>query len=335
LTDAAAPPSTVLVVGGGSIGQRHLRNLASLGAGRLVAVDPDPQRWDALAELGAEVHADLEQGLASKPEVVVVATPPAYHAAALVAALEAGAHVFVEKPLDATHEGAVLAREAAQRHEQVVWVGYQFRFHPAMRRLRELVAGGVIGRPLLLRAEVGQYLPDWRPQHDYRASYNAHRKFGGGIILDASHEIDYSRLLMGEIVAVSAVAEKISSLDIDVEDAALVIARFADGALGEWHLDTIQRAYTRGAKLVGEEGTLVWEWPATVRVYRADVGRWDVEELPFDMNRVYRDEIDAFLRATHGEDGVGASIEEGFRVMEIALAVKRAAAERREIACLA
>jgi len=333
LTDVTALPSTVLVVGGGSIGQRHLRNLASLGVDRLVAVDPDLRRRDTLAQLGAEVHADLENGLATKPEMVVVATPPAYHAVALVAALESGAHVFVEKPLDATHEGALLAREAARRHDQVVWVGYQFRFHPAIRRLRELVAQGAIGRPLLLRAEVGQYLPDWRPQQDYRASYNAHRNLGGGIILDASHEIDYSRLLMGEIVAVSAVAEKLSSLDIDVEDAALVVARFADGALGEWHLDTIQRAYTRGAKLIGEGGTLVWEWPATVRLYRADTGRWDTDVFPDDMNRVYLDEIQGFLRAICGDAGLGATLEEGFRVLQIALAVKRAAAERREVAC--
>src|SRR5204862_7004858 len=108
LSYVTALPSTVLVGGGGSIGQRHLRNLASLGIDRLVAVDPDLRRRDTLAQLGAEVHADLENGLATKPEMVVVATPPAYHAVALVAALESGAHVFVEKPLDATHEGALL-----------------------------------------------------------------------------------------------------------------------------------------------------------------------------------------------------------------------------------
>jgi len=333
LTDATPLPATALVVGGGSAGQRHLRNLASLGVGRLIAVDPDPARRSALEAIAAEVHAELHDGLASKPEVVVVATPPTLHAAPLVAALEAGAHVFVEKPLDATHEGAAIAREAARRHDQVVWVGYQFRFHPAVQRLRELVAKGAIGRPLLIRAEVGQYLPDWRPQQDYRASYNARRDLGGGIILDASHEMDYSRLLMGEIVAVSAVAGKLTALDIDVEDAALVLARFADGALGEWHLDTIQRAYTRGAKLVGEEGTLVWEWPAVVRLFRAETQRWETDEFPLDMNRVYRDEIEAFLAATRGEPGAGATIDEAFRVMEIALAVKRAAAERREIAC--
>jgi predicted dehydrogenase len=333
LKAAAAPPATALVVGGGSIGQRHLRNLATLGAGRLIAVDPDPARRDAVEQLGAKAYPDLEDGLAEKPEVVVVATPPSRHMPAVVAALEAGAHVLVEKPLEATREAGERARDAARRHDRVVWVGYQFRFHPAVRRLRELVAGGAIGTPLLLRAEVGQYLPDWRPQQDYRASYNASRELGGGIILDASHEIDYARLLVGEIVGVSAMAGTLSTLEIEVEDAALILARFASGALGEWHFDTIQRAYTRGAKLVGEQGTLVWEWPATVRVFRADTGRWETETLPFEMNDLYLDEMRGFLGATQGAAGAGATIDDGFRVLEIALAVKRAAAERREIAC--
>ncbi len=333
MTDAVAPPATALVVGGGSIGQRHLKNLASLGAGRLIAVDPDPARRDAVERLGAKAYAALDDGLGEKPEVVVIATPPALHMPALVASLDAGAHVLVEKPLEATREAAERALEAARRHDRVVWVGYQFRFHPAVRRLRELIAGGAIGAPLLLRAEVGQYLPDWRPQQDYRASYNASRALGGGIILDASHEIDYARLLVGEITGVSAMAGKLSSLDIEVEDAAVIVVRFASGAFGEWHFDTIQRAYTRGAKLVGEHGTLVWEWPSTVRVFRASKGEWETETLPFEINDLYRDEMAAFLAATHGVPGAGATIDEAFRVLEIALAVKRAAAERREIAC--
>ena len=74
MTDAAPPPTTALVVGGGSAGQRHLRNLASLGVGRLIAVDPDPARRPALEAIAAEVHEELHDGLASKPEVVVVAT---------------------------------------------------------------------------------------------------------------------------------------------------------------------------------------------------------------------------------------------------------------------
>jgi predicted dehydrogenase len=323
---------TVLVVGCGSIGQRHLRNLAALGVSRLVAIDPDGERRAAAAEAGAVTHAELVPALDEKPDAVIVATPPALHAAPALAALERGAHVFVEKPLAASVADGRALVEAAAPARGVLRVGYQFRFHPAVRMLKRLVDDGAVGRPLMLRAEVGQYLPDWRPAQDYRTTYNARADLGGGIILDATHEIDYTCWLMGDVCAVSAIAERLTDLEIEVEDTALVIGRLARGGVVEWHLDTVQRAYSRGAKIVGDAGTLVWDWPDVVRLYRASSGAWESFRVDFDVNRVYVDEMRAFLDAAVGDaQAPGATAPEAFRVLEIALAARRAAAERREV----
>src|SRR5206468_5770621 len=127
-----------------------------------------------------------------RPEGVLVCTPPHLHVDIALRAVGAGAHVFVEKPIATTPAGVdLLARDAARAGRSVL-VGYNLRFHAGLRRMKALVDGGAVGRVVSLRAEFGQYLPDWRPAQDYRTGYLAQPE-SGGIVLDGSHEIDAIR----------------------------------------------------------------------------------------------------------------------------------------------
>jgi predicted dehydrogenase len=322
----------IVVVGCGSIGQRHLRNLRSLGVSALHACDPDPARADAARAAGAVAHADLDGALGTAPDVVVVCTPPHLHLDGARAALGAGAHVFVEKPLAASLDGVDEVLALAQARSRTLAVGYNLRFHRTMREVKRVIDAGTVGRPLMLRLEFGQYLPDWRPRQDYRAGYNARAAMGGGILLDASHELDVARWLCGEIKAVSAVAEKLSDLDIDVEDAALVHLRFAGGVLGEVHLDSLQRAYARGGKLVGTEGTLTWDFAEGVRLYAAGRGAWEAIRIETDPNEMYVEEMRHFLASVREGSAPAVSGQDGRRALELALAARTSAREGREVA---
>src|SRR5690606_21417659 len=115
------------------------------------------------------------------------------------------------------------------------------------------------GKPLWANIEVGQYLPDWRPWQNYRESYTARKELGGGIILDASHEIDYARWLFGEVDTLLCMADKVSDLELNVEDCATVLMRMKSGMQVDVHLDCIQRHYTRHCKIVGANGTMHWD----------------------------------------------------------------------------
>ena len=114
-------------------------------------------------------------------------------------AVEHGVHAYVEKPLAVTVEG--LAELLDGEAEVTIAVGYNLRFHPALEAIRAAVYEGRIGRLLAVRAEVGQYLPDWHPEEDYRVSYAARRDLGGGALLTLSHELDYVRWIAGEVVS--------------------------------------------------------------------------------------------------------------------------------------
>ena len=321
----------VLVAGSGSIGRRHLRNLRSLGVKLLAACDPDPERLRPMVEeLGVETFEDLGLALADfRPDAVFVCTPPVMHVTQALSAILAGAHVFVEKPLSDHMEGIAELRDTARQTGRVVQVGYNMRFHPGIRQLREILERGAIGRVLWARAEVGQYLPDWRPWQDYRQSYTARRELGGGIILDASHEIDYVTWLLGEPVEVLCMAGRVSDLQVNVEDCATVLLRFASGAQADIHLDFIQRTASRSCKLAGELGTAIWEGNE-LRVLRPSTAP-EITTLPENDDSMYVDEVVHFFECIAENREPLVDLSQAARIVEVCLKAKATTVQPAEV----
>ena len=183
-----------------------------------------------------------------------------------------------------------------------------------------------VGKILSARAEFGQYLPDWRPWQDYRRSYTAKKKLGGGIILDGSHELDYIRWLLGEVEEVSCVAGKVSRLKVDVEDTAEITLKLGSGAIVGIHLDFVRHDYTRNCELIGDRGSIVWSYDdRLVKVYSARDKRWRTFRVGGDPNEMYFQEMKHFIRCVQGKEKPLVSGEEGKKTLEIALAARRAA----------
>jgi predicted dehydrogenase len=320
-----------LVVGLGSIGRRHARNWAALGLGEVLvcrqASRPLPE------PLGFEVREfhELGEALQARPDVVLVTNPTSMHLETACTAIAAGAHVLVEKPLSHTLDGV----NALLDTERVVMVGYNLRFHPGLGRLRSLLHGGAIGRPVSVRAEVGEYLPDWHPWEDYRTSYSGRQQLGGGPLLTFSHELDAVYWLLGPPNGVTAVARHVSQLEIDTEDVAEVILDYADGPIASVHVDYVRRPTRRTLEVVGEEGVLRWEYEANRLLrYAPATHEWTVEEGDprFERNDMFTAELrDLVARIGEHGPGVGADAQQGVAVLSIALAALRSAAEGRRI----
>lgn len=321
----------LLVLGCGSIGERHIRNLRTLGVTDLLAFDPLPERAGQMErEFGVQLCPGVQEALSRRPDCVLVCTPPRLHTTLARMAVDAGAHVFVEKPLASALDGVDSLLDAAQEADRVLCVGYNLRFHAGLRKVKELLESGSVGRPLVVRAEVGQYLPDCRPNQDYRRSYTAIAKLGGGIILDASHEIDYVRWFAGEVQSVYCAAGRLSDLEMETEDTAALALRMSDGALAEIHMDCVQRGYARNCKVIGTEGTLIWDFGEGVRHLMKD-GTWHGYPLVPDVNEMYVEEMRRFLACVRGEAVPMVDGATGRRVLEIALAAKESAAKHTEV----
>lgn len=322
----------LVIAGCGSIGRRHARNLRALGEHELLLHDVVEARWLALAaEVGGVGSGDLENLLARRPDAVLVCTPPHLHTPVAHRAVEARMHLFIEKPIAHSLDGVDAMLEMAATRGRVVLVGYNLRFDAGLRRAKALLDKGAVGRILAVKAEFGQYLPDWRPCQDHRQSYTARRAQGGGIILDGSHEIDYLRWLAGEVQAVSCAAARLGDVTVDAEDVAALTLRLAGDAIAEIHLDCVQRGYARSCKIIGDRGTLTWDLQEGVRLLVAGETAWKSFPAVPDRNAMYLDELRHFLACI--QEGVKPMVDgyDGRRVLEIALAAHRAAALRAEV----
>ena len=278
--------------------------------------------------------ASLEAAWNYVPKVVLVTVPTALHVPVTLEAACRRCHLFIEKPLSSSWAGVERLLQVVRQNGLVTLIGCNMRFHPGLRQLKSLLTDGAIGNVIGARVEVGQYLPDWHPWEDYRQSYSARRELGGGVILDAIHEIDYIRWLLGEVAGATCVAGKLSRLEIDTEDVAAILLRFENGAVGEVHLDYIQRAYRRTCQIIGEDGTLHWDYTAgEVRWFSAQTKQWKTYGNPcgWEANQMYLDEMRHFLRCLEGEEKPVANVFDAARVLQIALAAKESAQQQRWI----
>lgn len=318
-----------LVVGCGSIGKRHIRNLLQLNAGEIFGYDVRADRLEeAHKQFDIVIFKDFNQALDQNMDAVLVCTPTSLHLPYAHQAVERGLHVFIEKPLSHSLEGVDSLLSEVAKSKVVMLVGGNFRFHHGLVLVKQMLGERRIGRPLFARVQFGQYLPDWHPWEDYRQGYSSQKSLGGGIILDSIHELDYITWLLGEVDEVCCFAEKLSTLEINTEDVAEILLHFENGAMGEIHMDYVQRTYNRSCEIVGEEGTILWSYKDnSVSFYSASEQRWHVFkwESGCNTNEMYVLEMKHFLACLKGEqqsqlDGMGAK-----RVLQLALAAKESA----------
>jgi predicted dehydrogenase len=322
---------SVLVAGAGSIGRRHIANLRQLGVKKLAIVDSDESRLQPIVrESAAETFADLDTALRNfQPQIAFICTPPVFHVQQALSAIRSGADVFIEKPLSHSLDCVTTLQTEAACRKRVVQVGYNLRFHPGIQLLKRLIDEGVAGKILWARAEVAQYLPDWRPWQDYRQSYTAKRELGGGIILDASHEIDYLLWLLGSPNELVCMAGQVSALDVNVEDCATILLRLRSGAQVDIHMDFVQRTASRSCVLAGENARLEWNYVANeVRVVRPD-GPPEIMSYSFESNDMYVREVEEFFSHVHKRDTANQSLNDAQLTLEVSLAALTSSSKRK------
>lgn len=331
----------ILIAGLGSIGRRHFRNLVALGERDLVLYRtrkgtlPD----DELA--GYPVETDLAEALEKhQPQAVIVANPTALHMDVAIPAAQAGCAVLLEKPIAEDLSRVAELRRAAERNGNRILVGFQFRYHPTLNKARELIQSGALGKILTVHAHWGEYLPNWHPWEDYRASYAARDDLGGGVARTLTHPLDYLRFLLGEVASLQSLSGHISALELSgVEDVAEIGLKFESGAIGGVHVNYFQRPPVHRLEIVGAAGTLRWDnadgtlihlqmpdafgaihpqpAPAIETEYKLPAG--------FERNDLFVAQTAHFLKVAAGESAPICTLEDGVRALEMALAARNPA----------
>jgi predicted dehydrogenase len=322
-----------LIAGLGSIGRRHFRNLIALGEKDIIllrtrkATLPD----DELA--GYPVETDIHVALKKyKPDAVIVANPTALHLDVAIPAAEAGCAILLEKPISHSTDGLDRLQSAVTKNGSKVLVAFQFRYHPGLRRAKQLISGNEIGRVVSTHVHFGEYLPAWHPWEDYRKGYAARADLGGGVVLTQCHSLDYLPWLVGEVKSAWGMVDKISDLEVDVDDTAKIGLRFISGAMGSLHLDYNQQPPAHRLEVIGTKGSLQMDFSdGAVRIYRAEKKEWEAYPLPagWERNVMFMEEMSHFLSVTRGEASPVCPLQDGIRVSKLIDAIRISSREGR------
>ncbi len=227
-----------VVVGAGSIGARHRRVLADLGL-RVRVVS---------RRSGFGDHGAVGEAVTSfDPGYVVIATETENHARALADLAASGftGRVLVEKP--------ILPEPGPVPVDGFEWIGigYNLRFHPGVAALRSAIG---MDRVLSAHARVGQYLPEWRPERDYRDTVTAGP--AGGVLLELSHELDLLNWLVGPTDVLFGAAVHTGTLEIERDDLAVGVFCLPGGGLASFELNCIDRTPHRSLTMTTTKRTV-------------------------------------------------------------------------------
>jgi predicted dehydrogenase len=224
-----AEPVRIAVVGAGLVGRQHVLRVQSEPEAQLAAiVDPAPPARELAASLAAPWFPDLEALLgAGQADAVIIATPNQLHVANGLACVAAGLPMLMEKPVADEAAAGWRLVEAAEQAQVPMLVGHHRRHSPLIRRAKEIVAAGRLGRLVSVCALCWFLKPE-----SYFAAAAWRREPGAGpVLINLIHVIDDLRNLCGDVLSVQAV-ESSAVRGFAVEDSAAIVLRFASGALG-------------------------------------------------------------------------------------------------------
>ena len=321
-----------LVVGLGSMGKRRIRNLQHLKAGEIVGFDlREDRRKEAADKYGIETFADFDEAMATGPQAMVISTPPDMHMQFGIKAVSNNIHFFAEA--GTSTEGIEEVIKVSKQNNVVAAPSCTLRYHPSIKKMKELIDAGAIGKILTYTYESGQYLPDWHPWEDYRTFYVSRRETGACREI-VPFELTWVNWIVGEVETVTGMKGKLSDLDCDIDDAYHLLMRYKNGAIGHLLVDVLARAAVRNCRFIGSEGTL--EWVASekkVRHYNAATKEWTdflepkaiIEEGYSEMSaeNMYIEEMEAFVNAANGKSPYPHSYEEDLRTLGILFAAEK------------
>jgi predicted dehydrogenase len=329
----------VLIVGLGSMGRRRVRNLTHLGDCEVAAFEPIAERRDQIAaDHGISTFATFEDGMGWGPDALVVSTPPDLHQEYALAAARAGLHFFTEASVIPGETPEII--EAVGDQPIVAAPSCTLRFHPGVQTMRRLIEAGAIGQPLAVTHHVGQHLADWHPWEDYRGFYVARRETGAAREI-VPFELNWMTYLFGPVERITGVRTKLSRLDADIDDLYAALPRFASGVQGTLVVEVISRPAVRSARVIAEQGTLIWDFGARcVREWSGEHGWREHPDPPpvqgpggeWVAENMYIDEMAAFLRAIRdGREHYPFSLAEDHALLQALEAIEQSPSERTAV----
>lgn len=330
----------ILMIGLGSIGQRHLRNIkrvlgdeAQIIAYRVRGLQRTfsdtmqiRENVSLEEEFGITSYPTLEEALLQKPEIAFITNPTNLHIACATDCVKAGCHIFLEKPISDDMTGIDELKKAVAESGVKVFVGYQNRLHPGICEVKKTLEDGELGRILSVEAVVGERLTTMHTYEDYKETYMARKDMGGGVVTNQLvHEMDYLYYLFGKPLSVYAFGGTQGDLSIDVEDNCdgIFTLDYQGNKLGaRVHADFYQSPPSRYIKVVGEKGQILADLIRNAVTKTVLDDTQTIEYPDFSRNDMFIEELKLFLSCIRDNTQEAISLEDGIVSLKMALAIK-------------
>ena len=320
-------PKQILIIGCGSIGERHLRCFQKTGRAEVVACDTNQTLLQKMqSEYGAPTFDHLKEALASqKIDGAVICTPAHTHIGIARTAIQQGCAVLIEKPLSVGFDGIDDLKSEAARAKKFVGVAYVHHFIPGIQRAREFLSKGTLGKPLQVNVVAGQHFPTYRPA--YREIYYNKHETGGGAIQDAlTHLVNAVEWLVAPTNKVFCEAAHQFLEGVVVEDTVSVTARNADVVVS-YGMNQFQAPTEATIQIHCEHGSLKIEiheqrWA----VFSHGAEKWDYRPTPVgERDDLFLAQANAFLDALDGKPNSLCRLDEAIQSLKFNVAALESA----------
>lgn len=317
----SSPKHKLLIVGVGSIGERHLRCFLATGRADAVFVEiNDSLRQTVAEQYGVSGFKLLDEAFATNPTAAVVCAPAHLHISISTTLADRGLHLLIEKPLSTSLDGIDRLQMIVAEKRLTAGVAYVYRSHPLLNSMRTILQDGRFGRPVELIAVSGQHFPTYRPA--YRQIYYTNRATGGGAIQDAlTHVINAGEWLLGPVQRLVADAAHQVLDGVAVEDTVHLLARHGD-AMASYSLNQHQAPNEFTLTVICERGTIRWESHLNrLSWLTAPGGEWQEERLePLERDTLFVRQADQFLTAIEQRTPPACPLEDGLQTLRVNLA---------------
>jgi hypothetical protein len=313
------------IVGLGSIGRRHLRLISEIRPDiKIIVVRSGHGSACDEEKMAVKVTDSIGDAIKEGIQAAIISSPATLHLKQSLELAKNGIHLLIEKPISHTSDRVKELLKIVNENRITTMVGYVLRYDLGAMKFKNWLDNKVKGKILHARIECGSYLPDWRPDQDYRKTVSALPELGGGVLLELSHELDYLHWFFGNPVDVQAQIRNSGTLDINVEDQADLLITSKQGYPITVQIDFNRRHIERKCKVLTTEGELIWDAVNKNVTWKGVNKEQSKYEYNNERNSIYRKQLEVFFDCIENDNDPIVTVKDGINVISLIDAVRNA-----------
>ncbi|MEK9657127.1 MAG: Gfo/Idh/MocA family oxidoreductase [bacterium] len=305
------------IIGLGSIGKRHFDVISQYFPYIEVVIVSSKKKIEYTTKNVILVRT-IEEAITLDIQAAIIASPASFHIDQAIQLAKEGIHLLIEKPLACADSTQIKAlKKIAYDSKLVLLVGYTLRYDPNLMKLKQLIDSKVYGDILSVHIECGSYLPDWRPDQDYTNTVSAKKELGGGVLLELSHELHYAKWIFDLTEIISAITRNSNTLNINVEDHAVILAQSKEGYPIQINIDFCRKESKRLCRVVTINGELHCNLLKKEITFEENNKVVTIKANNYERNDIFLKQFKHFIKCVEGVEIPKVTIDDGINILRM------------------